>query len=719
MGHAAAKQETQIVGRYAIYGEIATGGMASVHYGRLMGPVGFSRPVAIKRLHPQLAKEPEVRAMFIDEARLVSRIHHPNVVPTLDVIAADGELLLVMEYVHGESVARLARAWRDRREAIPLRIVLAIMTNVLHGLHAAHEAKGENGEPLEIVHRDVSPHNVLVGIDGVARVLDFGIARAAVRLESTREGIIKGKLAYMAPEQLGGAVVTRQADVYAASVVLWELLAGRRLFLKGDDGLSVLIDKMFRGLIEGPSVHRPGISAALDAVVLRGLERDPSLRFASAREMTLALESTGDLATPSEIGAWVEETAATALALRAAKLEDFERTSSKMRIASASSVEIDVLLADAGTTEDPGTGSGSRAPTGTKSALRAHVTDASESLSPAYASIPVALPRKDDRSETPARRFTASRAALAAGFLAVVAVAFGGVRIAGGDLGTSTRSLVPAHPGVVVIPSLPTCPAGTIYIPGGKFFMGSDNDLPMERPAHNVTLSPYCMDTFEVTTEDFRACSDRGACKRAGATNEWDGISDGERKTFDPLCNIRDPSVRAQHPINCVDWDMATIYCKAQGKRLPTEAEWEFAARGPDGRKYPWGDEEPSEKLLNACGKECSEWGRKNKVDVRAMFSADDGWATTAPVGSFPKGASRYGLQDVVGNVWEWVSDFHAEYSRNDQVDPQGPEKGEAHVIRGGAWNGGYSSWVRPTFRYKDVPEKRSYGIGFRCAKSL
>jgi formylglycine-generating enzyme required for sulfatase activity len=236
---------------------------------------------------------------------------------------------------------------------------------------------------------------------------------------------------------------------------------------------------------------------------------------------------------------------------------------------------------------------------------------------------------------------------------------------------------------------------------------------------HNVTLSPFCIDVYEVTTEDYKSCSDNGECKRAGTTNDWDGIEDSERRSFDPLCNARDPQGRGRHPVNCVDWEMATTYCKAHAKRLPTEAEWEFAARGSDGRKYPWGDEEPGPTLLNACGKECVDWGRKNRVETKAMFSADDGWATTAPVGSFPRGASRYGLQDVVGNVWEWVSDWYAEYPRSELVDPAGPAAGDERVIRGGAWNGGYPAWVRPTFRYKDVPAKRSYGIGFRCAASL
>ena len=174
------------VGRYVVFDEIAAGGMASVHLGRLMGEVGFSRTVAIKRLHPHLARDAEFAAMFLDEARIAARIRHPNVVAVLDVVHDGSELLLVMDYVQGESLSRLARAMRPG--GIPPRIAVTVVTGVLHGLHAAHEATTERGEALDIVHRDVSPQNVLVGIDGVARVFDFGVAKAKSRAQTTQDG---------------------------------------------------------------------------------------------------------------------------------------------------------------------------------------------------------------------------------------------------------------------------------------------------------------------------------------------------------------------------------------------------------------------------------------------------------------------------------------------------------------------------------------------------
>src|SRR5688572_13695305 len=162
--------------------------MATVHFGRLVGPVGFSRTVAIKRLHERLARDPDFVAMFLDEARLAARIRHPNVVPTFDVVAMEQELFLVMEYVQGDSLSRLMKVVRARNESVDPAFAVTIMTGVLHGLHAAHEATNERGEPLGIVHRDVSPQNVLVGVDGVPRVLDFGVAKAAGRAQTTKDG---------------------------------------------------------------------------------------------------------------------------------------------------------------------------------------------------------------------------------------------------------------------------------------------------------------------------------------------------------------------------------------------------------------------------------------------------------------------------------------------------------------------------------------------------
>ena len=262
-----------------------------------------------------------------------------------------------------------------------------------------------------------------------------------------------------------------------------------------------------------------------------------------------------------------------------------------------------------------------------------------------------------------------------------------------------------------------TCPADMVKVPAGKFFMGTDDkeSLSFERPAHQVTLGAYCIDRTEVTVAAYKACSDVGACRPVPPNNDWDGLGEKERKIFDPLCNVKDPD-KANHPMNCIDWKSARAFCKTQKKRLPTEAEWEHAARGSDGRRYPWGDEPPNKDRQNACGTECERWGKSVGLGLRAMYDGDDGYPNTAPVGTFPLGRTVYGADDMTGNVWEWVQDVYASYGPAAEVEPRGPAKGDERVLRGGAWNGSDPSFVRPTFRNHDAPQKRAYNIGFRCA---
>ena len=312
------RAEVLKLGRYVLHSEIASGGMASVHFGRLAGAGGFQKTVAIKRLHPQFARDPDFRNMILEEARLAARIRHPNVVQPLDVLAENGELLLVMEYVHGESLSRVLRAARQAEERVPLPIAVAIMSNVLHGLHAAHEAKDDRGRALDIVHRDISPQNVIVGVDGVARVIDFGIAKAATSHETTRAGTVKGKVPYLAPEQLSGEVATRLTDIYAAGVMFWEMLAGQKLFEADND--QAVVHKILNMPVAPPSRFHPEVTETIDDIVLTAIARDPRDRFDTARDMALALEEVVQLATPTSVGQWVEANVADQISWRADQL---------------------------------------------------------------------------------------------------------------------------------------------------------------------------------------------------------------------------------------------------------------------------------------------------------------------------------------------------------------------------------------------------------------
>ncbi len=290
--------------RYQLLGELATGGMATVYLARMRRPMGFARLVAIKAMHPQYAKDPSFASMFVDEARLTARLRHPNIVPTLDIVADSGHLLIVMEYVEGESLSALLRMVRDANDRIPVAVACAIIHDLLLGLHEAHEACDDDGSPLSIIHRDVSPQNVMVGLDGLARVLDFGVAKARSRVHHSNEGEIKGKIHYMPPEQLFGEAVDHRVDVYAAGVLLWESLAGQRLF-DGSNEESI-VRRIDAGQIAAPSTRASGISAALDALVLRALSKTRGDRFPTALAMAEALSAIATLPPRTEISAWMK-----------------------------------------------------------------------------------------------------------------------------------------------------------------------------------------------------------------------------------------------------------------------------------------------------------------------------------------------------------------------------------------------------------------------------
>jgi len=755
-----------IGGRYAICGEIASGGMATVHLARQLGAAGFARMVAVKRLHERLSRDPEFVAMFLDEARIVGRIRHPNVVQTIDVVAEERELFIVMEYVHGESLLRLLQMANRKDKVLPPGVAASIMVGALRGLHEAHEAKSETGEPLGVVHRDVSPHNVLVGVDGIARVLDFGVAKASQRIQSTQSGHLKGKLSYMAPEQVTNQPIDRRTDVYAAAVVLWESLTGAKKFY-GDSEAAVL-NQILLDPPRPPSALNRAVPPELDAVVMKGLAREPGARYADARQMAEALERAVTLASASQVGEVLADICGASISVRQHLISVVEARSSSSNMQEAveslrslSQARID----SAARASDPGSApriSGNpiqTAPPPAISRLPPPAPTPVISFPPnagnvgdmgggtpepmARGTMPSGAPPSGPPASTPkssSRNGAVIGAIVMASVLVVGVLATAGFLFVKSKRDKETAALASANAissnavtsdpsassalagasgsAAASVGSPASCPSGMAFVPGGRFFMGSDEDLPAEKPAHKVALKGFCMDKLEVTTDAYRACSDRGDCKRAATTNRWEGITARESKAYDPICNIGD-AARGTHPINCVEWMMADRFCKAEGKRLPTEAEWEYAARGSDGRKFPWGDAMPTAKHLNACGNECVLWGKKHGEKLDAMFAETDPFAATAPVGSFPAGASRWGIEDIVGNVWEWVADFYGSYSEADVEDPMGPASGATRVMRGGAWNGGYPDWVRPSFRFHAPPDTRSHGVGFRCAKSL
>ncbi len=298
------------IGRYELLFPIGTGGMGTVYLGRAEVLPGVSRNVAVKLMHGELRANPEIAPQLMREAKLAASIVHPNVVKVLEAGDTPHGVYLVMDHVEGDTLAGLIRAARKREELVPLPIAGKILHDALMGLHAAHELTGVDGAPLELVHRDFSPHNILVGVDGKSLLTDFGIAKALSHVNVTSTGIIKGKVGYMAPEQARGERVDRRSDVWAAGVVAWELFTSRRLFRAANDAATLF------QVVSGKrpprlSTARPDVPAALDEAVAAALEPRAQRRTATAqalrKQLEDALASAGGVADEDEVAEYVGE----------------------------------------------------------------------------------------------------------------------------------------------------------------------------------------------------------------------------------------------------------------------------------------------------------------------------------------------------------------------------------------------------------------------------
>jgi serine/threonine-protein kinase len=302
--------------------------MATVYVGRQRGKHGFSRLVAVKRAHAHLVDDPELRRALLAEAKLASRLHHPNIVAVLDLDEPRDELLLVMDYVEGASLAQLVAAAQKRGLDLPPDAVVRIVLDACAGLHAVHELRGEDGTPLDIVHRDVSPQNILVGVDGLSRIADFGVAKWTEATAVTHTGM-KGKFAYMAPEYIRTRKADRRADVFAIGVLTWEALSGRRLF-RGEgemESMQLVLDYQPERL----SAVRPSIAPLLDAPIERALSKDPAERYASvaefARDLETAARAAGIEPSGQAVTAMVRELYGDVLDARRVLLRDVLRAS--------------------------------------------------------------------------------------------------------------------------------------------------------------------------------------------------------------------------------------------------------------------------------------------------------------------------------------------------------------------------------------------------------
>ncbi len=734
----------RIVGdKYRMLHAAGEGGFAIVYKAH---HVIWDTPVAIKIFSglsdaPAEAR-PQLLQDFVNEGRLLTDLssHSTTIVQARDIghfTAPDGRWMpyMVLEWLEGRSLEQaLLEEETAPNRRIPWNVdqMLRVIVPIARALEIAH-ARG-------VTHRDMKPANLFV-LGGNPRteattlkVLDFGVAkimsdhaRQNLMSTDTQPGLRLLTPQYAAPEQYGDVHggTGPWTDVFALALIAVELLAGRSA-LAGSS-----IQELARAAVAStrPTPRALGVSVSdeIEQILARALAVRPGERFASATELLSALASAmpkrSGLTTPL-VGPG-QGTAAAPL----------PTPSSSTSLSSSSRNE---HSSPHGPAASPPHSLPAGSPAGPATGQSTVVVVSRGDIT--LAGAPEAAGKRKGL-----RRFggliAASALAMLAGGAALVRWATSAAHLTGGTEGTrgallaggtasvaaiaDAGSLPGAAPLGDVAPRGSPCPAEMAFIPAGQLFLGSDRDdaLPNEKPVHHAIVTAFCMDLDEVSTADYKACSDDGRCLPAGKTVRWKGLETlpaHDVAVYSAECNATDSLRRARHPINCVDWSMARRYCEVHQKRLPTEAEWEYAARGPDGRTYPWGDEPPTGGHLNACGTECLAWHRAKAIvgqsPSQPLYVDNDGFATTAPVGSFPLGSSRFGPRDVVGNVWEWVEDWFGEYSSEEQTDPKGPSTGTEKVMRGGGFNGVRASWLRPSFRYKQEPATRSWGVGFRCA---
>jgi formylglycine-generating enzyme required for sulfatase activity/tRNA A-37 threonylcarbamoyl transferase component Bud32 len=697
---------------------LKSGGMGAVY---VVEQLSTGKQRALKVMNPDLAQDPATRERFVLEARAASQIDSDHVVEvvTAGVDEDTGAPYLVMELLRGEELHDAL----DRLGPLPLGDVTEVLSQVGHALERAHA--------MGIVHRDLKPQNVFLAAARrkdaafTAKILDFGIAKLVADSQKTSTQPLGSPL-FMSPEQTDAkGRISPASDVWALGLIAFKLLTGSD-FWRETQSLPVLLREIVVEPIPFASERARELDMAdalpvgFDAWFARCVNRDIDARFPEAGACTKAF---AELVEPGAPSGKLTITAPTAL------------TGQSFSAAMPASA----LVGSAVQKKPLGTGQvRTRVPGSTP------VTPAEEAALVTGETVgatgqPLVSTDAARAADRPASGSSAPKLLLY-GLPLVIGAAIAGFLllrdkpqptqpVASGQGPTSSASATPpgsasasGSASAAVAPG--SCPAGMVSIPGGPMFMGARDLIASAdaKPPHRVVVSSFCLDKTEVTTADYQACVDKGDCERALDHVSWPGVTDAQKKKYSSFCNAGKAD-RAAHPINCVAWPMAENFCKNRGKRLPTEAEWEFAARGSSQKKYPWGDDAPSGKLLNACGKECADYWKKTENEARkTMFEDDDGFVGTAPVGSFPKGASAHGVLDLAGNVWEWTSDYYAPYAETDSdkppVDPRGPEKGEKRVLRGGDYLGSEPDWSRPSYRWKTDPDTYNHAIGFRCART-
>jgi len=642
---------------FRVIRKLGAGGMGELY---VVEQIATGRQRALKLMHPSLVHSPELREKFMLEARVGGRVASEHVIEVVaaGVDKASGAPWLAMELLLGENLSEALA----RRGPFPPEETCAVLAQVCHALAAAHDAG--------IIHRDLKPDNIFLAETRRAnesftvKLLDFGIAKLAEAARGTNTGGLGSPL-WMAPEQTERAApITPSTDVWALGLVAFRMLTNESYWLAASQaelGLATFLRELVLDDLPPASVRARelGIAAPLpagfDAWFAKCVTRGE--RFKDAREAITAL--------------------AAALNVDLRTSLDDSRRNAFQNIHTGPQVRVSRdadAIADAKTHVDTG------------KAVEL-VTE------PPPADVPVS---------GPSPRMIAMGAAL---FL-VIGV-FGGAAIF-----LRGRNQVDPKQGVdagVVVKEV-FCPKGMGRVLGGELAMGSEAGPSEERPVHTIVVNSFCIDLTEVTVAEYDACVKKKGCKEPAPTADWQDIKKEEKEGWSSFCNAGRPD-RREHPMNCISFDDAATYCRWSGKQLPTEEQWEYAARGKDGRVFPWGNDAPRPSRLNGCDEGCPPIARKmNEGAIATRLAGDDGWPGTSPVGTFAEGVSAFDAFDMAGNVAEWVDAPFCPYGQTACGTV-------TRVVRGGSWSTEFPSALRTTARGKSAPLARAPDVGFRCAK--
>jgi len=655
------------LGQYRVLGPLGEGGMAAVY--RAFDPA-LDRDVALKVLPRHFVGDPEFSARFQREAKVIARLQHVHILPVHDFGQEDDYTFIVMPFIETGTLADLLKG-----RPLPLPQILKIISQVGDALSYAHQSG--------IVHRDIKPSNILIDERGNCLLTDFGVAKMVeATVQLTQTGAIIGTPAYMSPEQIMGERVDGRSDLYSLGVVLFEMATGRQPY-RAETPPAVFV-KHLHDPLPMPRSLNPDIPEAIERVILKTLAKQPTGRFQTATDLVKALEAA--ILETTRPAAQVPERNRSELATLAEETSDLE-------------------------IEPPS--------------------------SPPPPKVPLRPPSTPDRPPPtkqaplfPRWGWALAALGILVGIAIVAIIGFFLIRLLPGLGGTPAAGLAepqvsmtatpqPVRQATTTLASPTQPPAETaaplpilgstqispedgmvlLYVPAGEFLMGASPSDPdasdSEKPRHQVLLEAFWIDRTEVTNRMYRLCVNADECNPPE-----------RRSSFD------DPN-QADQPVVWVSWPGAEEYCQWAGRRLPTEAEWEGAARGTDERTFPWGSSGPAGQLVNFADQSLKEdWADR---------SVDDGFEYAAPVGSYPSGASPYGALDMAGNVWEWVGDWFdsAYYLDSPKENPAGPSSSAAgtHVVRGGSFLSNVRN-LRTAYRYGYSPTTAAADLGFRCALS-